>query len=128
MDLGLEQRELMRVLVPVVTPATRPTRGTRVRVCPVHTSPTRSPRGGARARAQRRGEVHAGHQYRAHHHLGTDGPGQSGLDVYSLTKGLGNEVARVFTQNFPIYVGLRWEALSRLQMQEPAPNIRRQHN
>ena len=49
-------------------------------------------------------EVHAGHQYRAHHHLGTDGPGQSGLDVYSFSKGLGNEVARVFTQNFPIHV------------------------
>lgn len=49
-------------------------------------------------------EVHAGQQYRAHHNLTEDGPPQSGLDIYSFSKGLGNEVARVFTKNHEITV------------------------
>lgn len=32
-------------------------------------------------------EVHAGHQYRSHHNLGETGPPQSGLDIYSFSKG-----------------------------------------
>ena len=49
-------------------------------------------------------EVHAGQQYRAHHNLAEDGPPQSGLDIYSFSKGLGNEVARVFSKNHAIHV------------------------
>ena len=43
--------------------------------------------------------VVGGHYRNWHHNLNEDMPPQSGLDLYSFSKGLGHEISRVFTMN-----------------------------
>ena len=48
--------------------------------------------------------VVGGHFRNWHHDLNEDMPPQSGLDLYSFSKGLGHEIARVYTENNPLHV------------------------
>ena len=48
--------------------------------------------------------VVGGHYRNWHHNLNENMPPQSGLDLYSFSKGIGHEIARVFSVNFPLHV------------------------
>ena len=45
-----------------------------------------------------------GHHRNWFHNLNEDAPPQSGLDLYSFSKGLGYEICRVFTENYDLHV------------------------
>jgi nucleoside-diphosphate-sugar epimerase len=48
--------------------------------------------------------VVGGHYRNWHHNLNEDMPPQSGLDLYSFSKGIGHEISRVFSANHPLHV------------------------
>ena len=43
----------------------------------------------------------AGHAKTFFHKVNEEMPAQTGLDLYSFSKGVGHEISRVFTQHYP---------------------------